>query len=1059
MSNPILEFDEFLRSVEISKNDTFSFFIGAGASITSGIPSAADCIWQWKKNIYESKTERRGTKLDVKSEQAKELMQKWLDSEGQYPPKDHDREYSFYVERCYPIEDDRRKFFQSICERKEPSVGYKLICLLHEAGMVQSVWTTNFDDLCRDAAIRTNNVPIDITLENVDRIQRPLNRSELLLVKLHGDYKYGPLKNTESELRTQDETFRQKLVPYLNDKHLIISGYSGRDTSVMQALEESYTKPGAGRLFWCGYGREIPRSVSDLLDKARLAGRTAYYVPTDGFDKTLISLAHACLKGDEKLYDKYHNCLKAAVPEETCKPFSMDVKEFNSVIKSNAFHIVFPQEVFQFDFSFNEGEKYWQTLRELTKDTNIVAVPFKRLVWAFGLPGDINKVFQGRVLGKIERVPISDINVFKDSALYSLLLSAFTDALAKRHKLHSDRKNLIWRPEVETQKRINDVIYFAHKAIRLAIASNGKDHFITLTPDFHITTDIDVEKIGKEIWQEIGRRYFEKLWNKQFNDYVNEWREKFFPKDGFSGEVEYPINSGSSFIFKIKKMPAFAGIMSSDGYSRTTLSNQFPRALIYHKGLKYAEPQLVFSPRQAHMAQTPRDFHPMRGVSTNRPYDHRMVGTLFDDVIRLGVVCAAQDSSAFSIFLKRHLSKVSAAGVNPGYLIDYPGFYEAFGASLNLPEPHGDNWSFCDEPLNANSIKEGAYSLRSKIIKCIDALTADGVKKVVLIFIPTRWLEFCSYDIENERYDLHDYIKAYCAERSIATQFIQQETLTDPLQCQINWWLSLSYYVKSLRTPWVLDSLDKETAFAGIGYSVSSYNGSTEIVLGCSHIYNSQGQGLKYRLSKVEDQLFWDRKKRPHLSYKDAYNFGVSIVDLFYRTMDEFPKRVVVHKRTFFTKDEVSGLKDSLLGNGIQEIDLVEINFEDDFRFVSSKLKADGMPDIDNFAVSRGTCILLNGYEALLWTHGVVPSVQNPYWKFYLGGRYIPGPLRVIKHFGKSNIGLIANEILGLTKMNWNSFDLYSQLPATVNSSNEIARIGRLLSKKEGVTYDYRYFI
>lgn len=95
----------------------------------------------------------------------------------------------------------------------------------------------------------------------------------------------------------------------------------------------------------------------------------------------------------------------------------------------------------------------------------------------------------------------------------------------------------------------------------------------------------------------------------------------------------------------------------------------------------------------------------------------------------------------------------------------------------------------------------------------------------------------------------------------------------------------------------------------------------------------------------------------------------------------------------------------------------------------------------------------------MLWTHGVVASVKAAYRKYYLGGRYIPGPLKIIKHTGNTNIGTIANEILGLTKMNWNSFDLYSQLPATVNSSNDIARIGKLLSKREGVTYDYRYFI
>ena len=56
-------------------------------------------------------------------------------------------------------------------------------------------------------------------------------------------------------------------------------------------------------------------------------------------------------------------------------------------------------------------------------------------------------------------------------------------------------------------------------------------------------------------------------------------------------------------------------------------------------------------------------------------------------------------------------------------------------------------------------------------------------------------------------------------------------------------------------------------------------------------------------------------------------------------------------------------------------------------------------------------------------------------------------------------VNTIATEILGLTKMNWNTFDLYTKLPATIHSSNEIARIGNLLSRFEGRTYDYRLFI
>jgi hypothetical protein len=39
--------------------------------------------------------------------------------------------------------------------------------------------------------------------------------------------------------------------------------------------------------------------------------------------------------------------------------------------------------------------------------------------------------------------------------------------------------------------------------------------------------------------------------------------------------------------------------------------------------------------------------------------------------------------------------------------------------------------------------------------------------------------------------------------------------------------------------------------------------------------------------------------------------------------------------------------------------------------------------------------------------------------------------------------------------MNWNAFDLYTKLPATLHSSNEIARIGSLLQPFGSSSYDY----
>jgi len=50
----------------------------------------------------------------------------------------------------------------------------------------------------------------------------------------------------------------------------------------------------------------------------------------------------------------------------------------------------------------------------------------------------------------------------------------------------------------------------------------------------------------------------------------------------------------------------------------------------------------------------------------------------------------------------------------------------------------------------------------------------------------------------------------------------------------------------------------------------------------------------------------------------------------------------------------------------------------------------------------------------------------------------------------------LALEMPGLSKTNWNTFDLYGQFPATIASSNDIARIGAMLYRFSGSSYDYR---
>ena len=139
----ILQLDEFLRSIKQNIDTPHSLLLGAGASIESGIPSAADCIWDWKREIYLSQNPGAIGNFDnSKSEGVRRVIQRWIDSQNIYPAENSAEEYSYFAEKAYPIADDRRKYFQHLVSNHDPSLGYHLISLLALENIIKSVWTT-----------------------------------------------------------------------------------------------------------------------------------------------------------------------------------------------------------------------------------------------------------------------------------------------------------------------------------------------------------------------------------------------------------------------------------------------------------------------------------------------------------------------------------------------------------------------------------------------------------------------------------------------------------------------------------------------------------------------------------------------------------------------------------------------------------------------------------------------------------------------------------------------------------------------------------------------------
>lgn len=1041
-----LPLDACIRSLAINSDAPHSLLLGAGASITSGVPAAGTCTWMWKRDIFlahHPTLKEQFEDLSLPSVQAR--IQSWLDAQGSYPPLESPEEYSYYAERCYPIPDDRRQFFQRLIKDSKPHAGYHLLALLAECGMITSVWTTNFDSLAPRVTIQSRVTPIEVGLDTTNRILRQPRTGELLCVALHGDYRYDALKNTSAELLAQDEDLRSGLAANLRDSSLIVSGFSGRDRSVMRALEQAYAQPGSGRLYWCvREGDELPESVVRLLRHARKQGRTAFYTPTNGFDDLMTRLASHALGGEmrERVLQIYQSF---SLHRSTSKSFKLSGGSIRTILRSNSFLLECPPDLFQFSASFAEEPGGWERLRELAGGCPISAGLLKRKVLALGTPQDIRKVFSSEMKGDLQRVPIDEDELLRDSGVItSILRQALVRAIAEVKGLGNDGDKVVWQKSVIGNRVIQGVSCQIHAAALLSLRRLNRRQHLVVKPTVKVTT-AGVEHIPIEIEREIKRQILTKQYNREFNDQVSVWANELIGKmpSGF----EYPPSSGSGFRFRLLPVPALAAVSALTG-KRTDLPVRIGEHVEF-EGVEFAEPKLAFSNKLG----TARvyDPHPIRGITANQPYDYSLTQSGLGLEVQLGVVCPPGGAIHLAKYLQRLLQQ-RPPDSKAEYLLQYPGFSAAFGLPLKVPSPDCTGWVDCSDPVTSGS-SSAPMDLARSVTGAISSLAASGSPNVIVVFIPERWRH-----LERDAatgFDLHDYVKAYCVQRGIPTQFIREATLRKPSQCEVLWWLALSLYVKSMRTPWVLQDLAPDTAFAGIGYSVDrSRRPGDHIILGCSHLFGSNGQSLNYRLSKIE-QLTW-RNHNPHMSGDDARRTGENIRQMYYESSMRVPRRVVIHKHTPFLPEERDGLLEGLAG--VEEIDMLEISIESSLRFVAARLLGDGKVDVDMFPVKRGTALVLDSERALIWVHGTTEGLA-PSRRYYQGKSRIPAPLMLRRHYGSSDLPSVTREILGLSKMNWNTFDMYTKEPATIASSSTIARIGSLLDRFGPKSYDYRLFI
>ena len=120
-------------------------------------------------------------------------------------------------------------------------------------------------------------------------------RTPWILSGLRTDTAFAGIGYSVDHIKTDNQTL-------IGCSH--IYGADGKDVYKRQAIERSFCRSGAGRLYWCGYGRNIAPEVRVLIEKLNLYGREAFYIPTDGFDKTMLNIEMSIRDSTDTVYNR-----------------------------------------------------------------------------------------------------------------------------------------------------------------------------------------------------------------------------------------------------------------------------------------------------------------------------------------------------------------------------------------------------------------------------------------------------------------------------------------------------------------------------------------------------------------------------------------------------------------------------------------------------------------------------------------------------------------------------------------------------------------------------------
>lgn len=285
--------------------------------------------------------------------------------------------------------------------------------------------------------------------------------------------------------------------------------------------------------------------------------------------------------------------------------------------------------------------------------------------------------------------------------------------------------------------------------------------------------------------------------------------------------------------------------------------------------------------------------------------------------------------------------------------------------------------------------------------------------------------------------NFHNQIKARLLPHNIATQIIRESTVSpetflnnfgqpkrkiSEMKGHIAWSIATSVFYKAGGRPWKLGDIREGVCYIGLVFKKDEKSKDERTACCAAQMFLDSGDGTVFK--GAVGPWYNPKKGEYHLRRKQAREL-IELALNTYKDLnnEKLPNELFIHGKTKFNNEEFDGFKDAVSSNiNVVGVTIKKVNMLKLYRSEVSP-------------VMRGLAYLQNETSAYLWTNGFVPRIQTT------TSLEVPNPLFIEITQGEADLRIVLEDILKLTKLNYNACLYGDGVPVTLKFADAVGEI------------------